>query len=131
MSTMEQTEQGLSIKETAERTGLSQDTLRFYEKEGLIFPVHRLPNGHRRFSRSDLDWLGFIKCLRSTGMPHSEIISYKQLLEQGERAFDRRRSILLRHRDKIRKELEDLQSALGAIEWKIEHHYSIEKGLQE
>lgn len=126
MSTTEIKEEGLSIKEAAAKSGLSQDTLRFYEKEGLLFPIHRLPNGHRRFFQQDLDWLDFVLCLRSTGMPHSEIMRYKQLLDLGDKALNERREILVHHRESILRQMKDLESALGSIEWKIENHYKID-----
>jgi len=126
MSTAVKKAEGISIKETAIRTGLTQDTLRFYEKEGLLSPIHRLPNGHRRFSQQDLDWLDFVLCLRSTGMPHSEIMRYKQLLDQGDHTRGERREILTSHRENILSRMEDLQDALGRIEWKIDNHYKID-----
>lgn len=128
MSTAEKP-RGYSIKEMAEITGLSQDTLRFYEKEGIISPVTRLPNGHRSYQEYDRNWLDFILCLRSTGMSYSEILRYKDLMEEGDDTLLQRREILITHRENLLKSMEEQQKALEAINWKIEHYYKLEDHL--
>ncbi|MRG59372.1 MerR family transcriptional regulator [Agromyces sp. CFH 90414] len=67
--------------QVAEATGFSLDTLRYYEKEGLIGPVERTVGGRRRYRSSDLAWLDLIKCLRDTGMPIADLKRYSRLSE--------------------------------------------------
>ena len=64
-------ETGLTIQQVAHRMGLSIDTLRYYERIGLLEPVRRAQNGHRRYTQQDLAWIDLLIRLRNTGMPQS------------------------------------------------------------
>ncbi|WP_406674937.1 MerR family transcriptional regulator [Nonomuraea sp. N2-4H] len=69
----------LTITQVAARTGLSADTLRYYERAGLIERVARTPHGHRSDAASDLGWLEFLIRLRETGMSISRMQQYARL----------------------------------------------------
>ena len=114
-----------SMRDIKGMTGLSDDTLRYYEKEGILQGIMRLPNGHRQYSRHDLDWLQFVLCLRSTGMPLKEIRTYRKLMEQGDSTAEERKSLLLSQKEKILKELDTLQGALTRINYKIDYYDSL------
>lgn len=111
---------GLSIAEAAERTGLSADTLRYYENDGLMLrPVERSATGHRRYSEGDLTWLNLVTCLRATGMPIREIRRYADLVRSGDGTEQERLDLLRAHRLQVLAQLAEVQEHLGAIDRKI------------
>lgn len=110
----------LSIAEAAERTGLSPDTLRYYENDGLMLrPVDRSSAGHRRYSDGDLTWISLLTCLRGTGMPIREIRRYAELVRRGEGTEQDRLDLLRAHRTQVLARLAEVQDHLGAIDRKI------------
>ena len=110
----------LTIQETASRTGLSEHTLRYYEKIGLILPVERAPNGHRRYNDEDLGWIDFLKCLRSTGMPVAQMIEFTQLTHAGDDTIQERLAMLKKHRECVLREIALLEKDLEVIHYKID-----------
>ena len=114
------TQTGLSIAEMAERTGLTPDTLRYYEKDGLMVdPVARDVSGHRRYSEGDLGWVVMVTRLRSTGLPIRDVRRYADLVRQGDGTELARLELLRAHRETVLKRLAEEQEHLRAIEWKI------------
>jgi DNA-binding transcriptional MerR regulator len=110
----------LTIQQTASRTGLSEHTLRYYEKIGLIQPVERAPNGHRRYNDEDLGWIDFLKCLRSTGMPVAQMLEFTDLTQAGEHTIQARVALLKKHRECVLREIQTLQNDLEVIHHKID-----------
>lgn len=110
----------LTIAETAERTGLSAHTLRYYERDGLMLSVDRSATGHRRYTEGDLEWIGMITRLRRTGMPIRDVRRYAELARTGAGTEAERMEILQRHRELVRAQLEETQQHLALIERKIE-----------
>jgi DNA-binding transcriptional MerR regulator len=111
---------GLSIAEAAERSGVTVDTLRYYERDGLLLqPVGRAASGHRRYSATDLSWITMITRLRSTGMPIREIRGYAELCRHGDGNELARLELLYAHRDRVLAELALVTEHLGAINRKI------------
>lgn len=119
-----------TIKDITLETGLSVDTLRYYEKDGILADIKRHSNGHRIYSSHDLEWIRFIMCLRSTGMPLKKIKQYKSLMNKGENTASERKALLVEQRERIMKEIEILKEALPRIDYKIEYYKSIEEGLE-
>jgi len=117
------------MKEIIKETGLTSDTLRYYEKDGLLSDILRLPNGHRSYSKHDLEWLKFILCLRATGMPLKKIKLYKELMGEGDKTATERKDLLKNEKVRILKEMENLKKALSTIDYKIEYYQSIEEEL--
>lgn len=117
------------MREITSETGLTVDTLRYYEKDGILEDIKRHSNGHRIYSSNDLEWLKFIMCLRSTGMPLKKIKQYKDLMNKGEQTASERKALLVEQKERILKEIEILQEALPRIDYKIEYYQSIEEGL--
>lgn len=113
---------GLPISEVAQRTGLSPDTLRYYEKAGLIQAVDRSSGGQRRYAMSDLAWLQFLLRLRATGMSIADMQRFAELRRDGERSTADRLNLLNRHRAEVEQRVADLQEHLHALAEKI-HHY--------
>jgi DNA-binding transcriptional MerR regulator len=108
-----------SISEAAEKCGLSQHTLRWYERIGLLGPVDRDANGRRRFSDGDLDWLDLITRLRETGMPVSDMQRYAELVRSGAGEAERL-ELLRRHRDEVRRALTAQRECLKLLNSKID-----------
>ncbi|MDJ0769312.1 MAG: MerR family transcriptional regulator [Ilumatobacter sp.] len=109
----------LTPAEMAERTGVSIDTLRYYEREGLINHVARADSGHRRYSADDVLWVEVLRCLRETGMTIEQLRHYCELGEQGEQTRPERLQLLLDHRARVERQMADLRDALALIDHKI------------
>jgi DNA-binding transcriptional MerR regulator len=114
--------QGLTVQQSSEKTGLSAHTIRYYERIGLLPSVRRADNGHRRYSDDDIGWIEFVKCLRSTGMPISEMQSYVRLQKRGDASLADRLALLEKHRERIRGNIHQLNAFLERIEWKISYY---------
>jgi DNA-binding transcriptional MerR regulator len=114
--------ENLTVHEAAEATGLSAHTLRYYERIGLVSPVGRASSGHRRYTENDLRWIGFLNCLRSTGMPISRMQEYAALLRQGDSTLEQRVALLADHRASVLAEIESLQRHLVMVDEKIRRY---------
>jgi len=114
--------QWLSPAQMAQRTNVSIDTLRYYEREGLIKSVERATNGHRRYSADDVHWVEVLRCLRETGMSIEQLRTYCQLGEQGDHTEPERLELLLNHRKKVLADIEVMHNALGLIDHKISYY---------
>jgi DNA-binding transcriptional MerR regulator len=108
----------LTIQQMASRTGLSADTLRYYEKLGLLAPSRDTGSNHRRYGEEDVAWLGFVLLLRSTGMPLETIKTYGELLLQGNATLAQRREMLEAHAKNVRARMDELQISLEVIQKK-------------
>ena len=108
-----------SISQTAEKCGLSQHTLRWYERIGLVGPVARGADGRRRFTDKDLDWLTLITRLRETGMPVVDMQRYAELVRSGGGEAERL-ELLKRHREEVRRALTAQRECLKLLNSKID-----------
>lgn len=120
----------LTIQQIGELTGLSVHALRYYEKVGLLNPIARASNGHRRYSADNLAWVRFITRLRSTGMPIRHILRYAELLRQGEGTIPERIALLEEHRRAVEDHIAELQHHLNAITEKINNYSRLQPALQ-
>lgn len=110
----------LSIAEAAEQTGLTPDTLRYYERDGLMLrQVERSATGHRRYAETDLTWISLLTCLRGTGMPIREVRRYAELVRAGDGNELERLELLRAHRRDVLAQLAEVTEHLGAIDRKI------------
>lgn len=109
----------LSIGDVSSRTGLSVDTLRFYEREGLLPPPRRNPVGRRIFDDNDIEWITVCQRLRASSMPVPEIAKYADLVRAGSGNESQRLEILEQHEARVRAEMAALQEALDLIEFKV------------
>ena len=119
-------ETGLTVQQASDKTGLSTHTIRYYERIGLLPSIQRANNGHRRYSEDDIGWIEFLKCLRSTGMPISEMQRYVELQQKGDSTRHDRLMLLEAHRHRIKAKIGELNSILERIEGKIGHYQSLE-----
>jgi DNA-binding transcriptional MerR regulator len=110
-----------SISEAAEKCGLSQHTLRWYERIGLVGPISRGGDGRRRFSDADLNWLTLITRLRETGMPISDMQRYAELARSGVGESERLQ-LLRKHREEVRRALAAQQDCLKLLDSKIDSY---------
>jgi DNA-binding transcriptional MerR regulator len=110
----------LTIAQAAERSGLTKDTLRYYERDGLMLaPVDRSATGHRRYTERDLTWIELITRLRATGMPIRDVRRYAELVRHGDGNEQERLDLLRSHRQQVLAQLAEVQEHLGAIDRKI------------
>lgn len=107
--------------EAAARTGLSLDTLRYYEREGLVGPIGRAPGGARRYSEDDLVWLGLVTCLRDAGLGIADLRRFTDLLRT-EAASDDRVDFLRRRRAELEERQAALAAAIAVLDGKIRHY---------
>ena len=115
-----------TIRQVAEATGLSIHALRYYEKVGLLAPIQRASNGHRRYSAEDIAWLEFLVRLRETGMPIKKVIAFADLVRQHPNEVSERRVLLEEHRNQVKQHLEELTHHLQVIDLKVEHYKQLE-----
>lgn len=109
----------LTPAEMAERTGVSLDTLRYYEQEGLLTNIARGDNGHRQYSEDDVLWVEVLRCLRDTGMTIEQLRHYCALGAEGPTTKPERKSILLQHRALIEAQIAERHRALSLIDHKL------------
>lgn len=109
----------MKIAEVSERYGISPDTLRYYERVGLIPPVNRNDNGIRDYNEIDLKRVEFIKCMRSAGLPVEVLIEYVELYQQGDRTIEARKEILKEQREHLAARMAELQKTLDLLDYKI------------
>lgn len=109
----------MTIKEVCERYGLTPDTLRYYERVGVIPPVHRTPGGIRDYSAEDLAWVENAICMRSAGVSIDLLIEYVRLFTQGEKTLSARRDLLLQARREVEDQLAAYQATLDQLNYKI------------
>lgn len=107
--------------EAAERTGLTLDTLRYYEREGLVGPVGRSPGGHRAYSEDDLFWVGLVTCLRDAGLGIAELREFTALLRSSGPSVDRV-EFLVRHRAELERRARSINAAMTVLDEKIAYY---------
>ena len=109
----------ISPGQAAEQSGFSLDTLRYYERIGLLDDIGRAPSGHRRFREEDLEWLGVLRCLRDTGMPIAQMCRYAELARCGQPTLADRLALLIEHDDQVRERIAALQAEQAHLQEKI------------
>src|SRR5512138_1037505 len=110
----------LTIQEVARATGLSAHTLRYYERVGLIHPIGREQNSHRRYTTEDVGWIDFLTKLRATGMSIRDMQKYAMLQRRGDATLPERLEMLRALRDKVEAHMEELNEHLKLIYYKID-----------
>jgi len=109
----------MRISEVSEQCDISADTLRYYERVGLLPPVNRSESGIRDYSDLDVRRVEFIKCMRTAGLPVEVLIEYYRLVQQGDGTMEDRKAILVEHRATIAARMAELQKTLDLIDYKI------------
>ncbi|HFH9946984.1 TPA: stress response transcriptional regulator NmlR [Streptococcus suis] len=120
----------MNIKEVSQVTGLSADTIRYYERIGLIPKIARKSSGVRDFSENDVAILEFIRCFRSAGMSIERLIEYMGLVQAGDNTVGARIDLLREEQEELRSRLVEIQKALDRLDYKIENYQTILKGKE-
>ena len=110
----------MRIAEVSEQCDISPDTLRYYERIGLLPPVNRSESGIRDYDEIDLKRVEFIKCMRSAGLPIEVLIEYVSLVQQGDQTSEARKEILVEQQAQLAARMEEMQKTLDLLEYKIE-----------
>lgn len=125
----------MTIKEISQRFNLTQDTLRYYERIGLIPPVPRNRSGNREYDEESCRWIEFIKCMRSSGLSIEVLIEYVTLFQKGDGTIAERKELLVEQRDKLLEKISELQATVDRLNGKIERYENqvleVEKGLNK
>ncbi|MFD5563770.1 MerR family transcriptional regulator [Kitasatospora griseola] len=123
------TQQLLTPAEAAERSGFSLDTLRYYERIGLLTAITRATSGHRRFTPDDLAWLGILRCLRDTGMPIADMRRYAELARvEGPGSLRDRIALLERHDAAVDEQIALLERRRTHLRDKIAYYREVLDG---
>ncbi|WP_341278921.1 MerR family transcriptional regulator [Paenibacillus sp. FSL H8-0537] len=110
------------IQEVSEKFELSQDTLRYYERIGLIPRVNRTKSGLRDYTEEDCRWVEFVKCMRGAGLPVEVLIEYLGLFQQGDETQEVRKELLIDQRKLLRARMEEMKRVLERMDDKIERY---------
>lgn len=116
----------MTIAEVSRKFGLSPDTLRYYERIGLIPPVPRTKSGIRDYDAESCGWIELMKCMRSAGVQIGALIEYVALFRQGDATMEQRKEILLEQRDQLTARMAEMQQSLDRLNEKIRRY---EQGL--
>jgi len=112
----------MTIAEVCARFELSHDTLRYYEKIGLIPTIQRRTSGIRNYNEEDCKWIEFIKCMRSAGLTIEFLSEYVRLFKEGESTLEKRRQILIEQREQLRDHMNEMQNTLDRLDRKVERY---------
>ncbi len=112
----------MTIAEVAKKFDLTADTLRYYERMGLIPGVNRTSGGIRDYHEEDFRWIEFIKCMRGAGLPVETLIAYVRLFQMGDGTAEARKSLLIEQRDALAARVAEMQATLERLNKKIERY---------
>jgi MerR family transcriptional regulator, aldehyde-responsive regulator len=121
----------MTIAEVSKKYGMPEDTLRYYERIGLLPPVHRSKGGIRDFQDEDCRWVEFVHCMRNAGLSIEVLIEYLRLFQLGDSTVAARKTLLVEQRELLRKKIVDMQETLGRLDYKIEYYGKINKKIQK
>ena len=109
----------MTIAEVSRKYELSADTLRYYERIGLIPPVPRTKGGFRDYNEESCGWIALMKCLRSAGVHIDALIEYVKLFHQGEETLEARKALLVEQRELLAARMEEMRQSLERLDDKI------------
>ena len=121
----------MTIKEVSEKYDISEDTLRYYERIGLLPKVPRKKSGIRDFDDNSCKWIEFIKCMRSAGMRIEALIEYMNLFQEGKKTVTARKNLLLEQREILEEKRNDITKTIEILDYKISIYKEIEAGKRK
>lgn len=116
----------MTIAEVSKQYDISADTLRYYERIGLIPPVPRTKSGIRDYDEESCGWVELMKCMRASGVQIDALVEYVALFQRGDETIDARKALLIQQRDLMMTRMAELQKSLDRLNHKIQHY---EQGL--
>lgn len=114
----------MKIPEVSKKYDVPVDTLRYYEKAGLLPNVHKNSSGIRDYTETDCGWVEFIKCMRSAGLPIEVLKEYIELFNMGDSTIEARRQILISERKKLIEKRDAIQTTIDRLDYKIDIYYN-------
>ena len=120
----------MNIKKVSEITDVSADTIRYYERIGLVPKIARKSSGVRDFAENDIAILEFVRCFRSAGMSIERLIEYMGLVQAGDSTVEARIDLLKEEQEELRSRLVEIQEALDRLDYKIENYQTILRGKE-
>lgn len=121
----------MTIKEVSEKYDISQDTIRYYEKIGLLPKIPRTKSNIRNFDEKSCKWIEFIICMRKSGMSIESLTEYMQLFNQGKKTVSKRKSLLLEQKKLLEEKKENIINTIERLNYKIELYNEIEQGKRK
>lgn len=112
----------MTIKEVSEKYDISSDTLRYYERIGMIPEVTRTASGIRDYQESDLSWVELVICMRKAGVSVESLIEYVKLCMQGDTTFSARLHLLQEEKEKLEEQRSQLETAMKRLDYKISRY---------
>lgn len=110
----------MTISEVSQKYDIPQNTLRYYERVGLIPRVNRNKSGIRDYNEVDCNWVEYIKCMRDVGIPIEVLIEYVALFQQGDETIEARIQIIIEQRELLRQRVENMQKTLERLDNKVQ-----------
>lgn len=110
----------MTISEVSKKYNLTADTIRYYERIGLIPPVHRNSSGNRDFLEEDCNWVEFIKCMRNAGLSIEALIDYVAMFQKGNETVKSRKNLLIEQRELLVERIESMKATLERLDMKID-----------
>ena len=112
----------MTIAEVSRKYDISADTLRYYERIGLIPPVPRTRGGLRDYGEESCGWIQLMKCMRAAGVQIEDLIEYVDLFQQGDATLDARKALLVEQRDQLVSRMAEMQASLDLLNQKIDRY---------
>ncbi len=112
----------MTIAEVSRKYDISPDTLRYYEKIGLLPPVPRTKSGIRDYDETSCGWIELMKCMRAAGVQIEVLIEYVALFQQGDETLDQRKALLVEQREQLTARMADMQRSLDRLNEKIDRY---------
>jgi len=128
---MERKAKNMTIAEVSKKYNLTQDTIRYYEKEGLIPTIPRTESGIRNFDEESCNWIEFIKCMRNAGLEIEVLKEYVKLFREGKSTVAKRKELLEKQREKLLQKQRNINETLERLNYKINLYDEIESGIRK
>lgn len=121
----------MTIAEVSRKYGISADTLRYYERIGLLPQVARNKSGIREYTEKDCEWVKFIKCMRNAGVQIEALIEYLELFKQGDGTILARKNILIEQKLLLSERIKGMQQTLDYLNYKIDNYELIIQPMEK
>ena len=119
----------MTIKDVSEKYDISADTLRYYERVGMIPSVHRTESGIRNYTEEDLSWVGLAICMRSAGLPVEVMIEYLKLYQAGDSTIPARLRLLTEQKEALLEQRKSIDATIDRLNYKIaRYEIAVETG---